>query len=231
MRAKKSSFWALLGRPPALVAGDPVLELGPEEEEALEAKLLVRGFRSEPVVEAPSPVVLLLFDDAVELGSGELGSQGRPSASQMSFSRYMVAMWVLYCTLRSPCELADQRLWEKTRTFSVMGRLLNGCPLASKNSLHLAFPPAFMRSIWAGVHLSMVKLRTKLRCEPSERCVPLHWRQSETASEREHHCGCGVLHSTQSLLSPLRVRSTRDSTRGQGVEMIRRWGEIETAGQ
>lgn len=62
----------------------------------------------------------------------------------------------------------------------------------------------------------MVKLRTKLRCEPSERCVPLHWRQSETASEREHHCGWGVLHSTQSLLSPLQgvVRAIEHQDKG-----------------
>ena len=84
------------------MAGEPVLEVGPEEDEEapLEAKLLVRGFRSEPVLEGPSLVELLLFDDEVELGSGELGSHGRPSASQTSFSRYIVAMWVLYCTLR-----------------------------------------------------------------------------------------------------------------------------------
>lgn len=86
---------------------------------------------------------------------------------------------------------------------------MKGWPFASKNSLHLAFPPAFMRSIWAGVHLSMVKLRTKLRWEPSERWVPLHWRQRETAREREHHCGWGVLHSTQCLLSPLRAWAFR----------------------
>lgn len=90
-----------------MVAGEPVLEFGPEEEtdEALEARLLVRGLRSEPVFDWPSPVVLLLFDDVVELGSGELGSHGRPSASQMSFSRYIVAMWVLYCMLQDGCEL------------------------------------------------------------------------------------------------------------------------------
>jgi len=115
------------------------------------------------------------------------------------------------------------------RTFSVIGKLMNGCPLASKNSLHLAFPPFFMRSICFSVHLSIVRLRTNDRCDPRLRCVPLHARQSETPSESEHHCGWGVAHSTQVLLAPLRAGEEGEEgegARGRGGGGAR-WGESQ----
>lgn len=53
MRAKKSSFWVRLGRPPA-AAGEPVRDDGPAEDAFEDERLLLRGFRSEPV-ELPGP--------------------------------------------------------------------------------------------------------------------------------------------------------------------------------
>lgn len=64
----------------------------------------------------------------------------------------------------------------------------------SKNSLQGAFPPLSMRVICSTLHRSMVILRTKLRCTPSDRWTPEHCRQMKTGistrkrtSQRIHH--------------------------------------------
>lgn len=92
IREKKSSFCALDGIPPLALppAGEPERGVEPAEDSARAEPAPTRGLRSEPVEERLDDA------DADEGAGGSVGTQGRPSASATSFSRYMLAMCVLY---------------------------------------------------------------------------------------------------------------------------------------
>lgn len=75
----------------------------------------------------------------------------------------------------------------------------SGTPCLRKNSFAFVFPPACIMASCLSDQVSIVRLRTKLKCTPNPLWTPLHSRHIIIPYVTEAHCGFAALHSKQIL--------------------------------